>query len=1133
MGLRFIIGRAGTGKTTLCMEEIIAQQNTGSKRQILIVPEQFTSQAEHDLIEKTGQNAILTAEVLSFGRLAHRVFSKKGIGSRIPLGDVGKSMALRRILQQEKDNIHYFRHVMDKPGFIDQLGLTISELFQYRISEEQMDVLSRSEGLSHSAGEKLKDLMRIYRSYQDFLQQEYISADETLGLLSERLDESLGFGETEFWLDGFYGFTPQEFSVIEKLLKLSHQVNITLTMDENSFRGAFLPASAPFYEPYMTKRKLTELEGKLGLKPVPPTVLKENKRAETEALKNLEKEYFYSFFRKASLAESVRITACPDLQEEIRFAAGKILRLIREENLRFRDIAIVTNNMELYEKNLRGILSEYHIPCFIDSRRETASHPLVTLLTALLDILVYDFKYDAMFAYLKTGLTELTTEEIDILENYVLAYGIKGYKWKLEYWDYGLVREGADAVEAINELRKKVMEPFQPFLELPKTVSFHLFIERILGHLETLHAAEKLEEWANQSAADGDLNRAEEYRQIWQLVMDVLEKADEILGKEEMERKDMANILEAGLEKCTMGVIPPTADSLLIGDLERSRLPEIKHLFVLGVNEGILPSPAMAQGIFTETERDLLTAQGMELANGGKRKVFEENFLIYRGLTKPSRGLWLTYAAANTEGKEQFPSSLIENLQKLDENLRIEPMQGFILEETSPEAAFHLLGSEMRSHSKETPISPLWQDIFSFFNENKAWENRLTLLKKGIGKTGRPEKLSPKTTKALYGKNILSSVSRLERYAGCPFSFFAEYGLKAEERRLYQLHTPDLGSLFHEVLELFSNKLEEDSIPWKDLTREKTEALIETCVDEAAPRLSDRILMESAANKYLVHRLKRVSAKAAWTLVRHIQMGDFTPAGYEVGFGVHESLPPIVIELGDGGSLILNGKIDRVDLLDAEGTRYVKIIDYKSGNKSFSFQDIYYGLQLQLLIYLDAYLKYYKKTGAALKPGGVFYFRITEPSLMLNAEASAEEIEETLYKEMKMTGLLLQEDALIAGLDKSLKRNDGDGFTGSSVIVPVGFKVNGEANAYSNLASEEQYEAILQFVTDRTREIGKAMKAGIITPLPFREGQRTPCSYCKYRSICRHDYEERPTFRKLKKITTEDFWTEVMSEETE
>ena len=1133
MGLRFIIGRAGTGKTTLCMDEIIAKQNTGDNRQILIVPEQFTSQAEHDLIEKTGQNAILTAEVLSFGRLAHRIFSKKGIGSRIPLGDIGKSMTLRRILQQEKENICYFQNVMDKPGFIDQLGLTISELFQYRVTQEDMEKLSASEALSHGAKEKLKDLMCIHRSYLEFLQQEYISADETLGLLAERLDESLGFENTEFWLDGFYGFTPQEYSVIEKLLKLSVQVNITLTMDENSFRGAFLPVSAPFYEPYQTKQKLTAIERNLGLHPVSPTILKENRRAETEALKNLEKEYFYSFFRKTSLAESVHITACPNLQEEIRFAAGKILRLVREENLRFRDIAIVTNNMALYEKNLRGILAEYDIPCFIDARRETASHPLVTLLTALLDILVYDFKYDAMFAYLKTGLTELTMEEIDILENYVLAYGIKGYKWKQEYWDYGLVREGAEAIEGINALRKKVMEPFQPFLELPKTTSFHTFIEYILQHLETIHAPEKLEEWANQSAAAGDLNRAEEYRQIWQLVMDVLEKADAILGKEELEQKDMAKILEAGLEKCTMGVIPPTADSLLIGDLERSRLPEIKYLFVLGVNEGILPSPATAQGIFTETERELITSTGTELASGGKRKIFEENYLIYRGLTKPSHGLWLTYAAADTEGKEQFPSSLIENLQKLDETLTIAPMQGFTLEETAPEAAFHLLGEKMRAHSKETPISPLWQDIYQFFDENSAWENRLALLKKGIGKTGKPERLSPKTAKALYGKNILSSVSRLERFAGCPFSFFAEYGLKAEERRLYQLHTPDLGSLFHEVLELFSNKLEEDSIQWKDLTKEKTSALIETCVDEAAPRLSDRILMESAANKYLVRRLKRVSAKAAWTLVRHLQMGDFTPAGYEVGFGMHEALPPIVIELGDGGSLILNGKIDRVDLLDAEGTRYVKIIDYKSGNKTFSFQDIYYGLQLQLLIYLDAYLKYYQKTGAELKPGGVFYFRITEPSLSLNTEVSAEEIEETLYKEMKMSGLLLQEDALIAGMDHSLKQKDGDGFKGSSVIVPVSFKVNGEAYSNSNLATEEQYAAILQFVTERTKEIGEAMKAGIITPAPFREGQRNPCSYCKYRSICRHDYEERPKWRKLKKVSKADFWEEILPNKNE
>lgn len=1133
MGLRFIIGRAGTGKTTLCMEEIIAQQNTGNKRQILIVPEQFTSQAERDLIEKTGQNAILTAEVLSFGRLAHRVFSKKGIGSLAPLGDVGKAMALRKILLQEKNNIAYFQSVMDKPGFIDQLGLTLSEFAQYCVTTEETTELCDSAALSHSTKEKLKDLIHIRRSYQEFLNREYLSADETLEMLAERLDASLGFENTEFWLDGFYGFTSQEYNVISRLLQFSPQVNITLTMDENSFRGAFLPASAPFYEPYRTKNDLEAIAKKQGIPFASPAILKENKRAETESLKNLERDYFYSFFKKTSLADSIHITACPSIQEEIRFAAGKILRLIREENIRFRDIAIVTNAMEIYEKNIRGILTEYQIPYFIDARRETASHPLVNLLSALLDILVYDFRYEAMFSYLKSGLTQLTTEEIDILENYVLAYGIKGYKWKQEYWDYGLVREGAEAIETINELRKKVMEPFSTLLSATekKELSVHTFIELLLQHMDVLQIPSTLEKWANEATANNDLNRAEEYRQIWQLVMDVLEKADEILGKENLPLKDIAKIMETGLEKCTMGVIPPAADNLLIGDLERSRLPEIKYLFVLGVNEGILPSPVTAQGIFTEPERELLSAQGMKMANSGKQKVFEENFLIYRGLTKPSRGLWLTYAASDSEGKELFPSSLIENLQKLDQTLSITQMQNFTLEETAPEAAFHLLGGQMRSHSEKTPISPLWQDIYRFFNENEQWEKRLFMLKKGIGKSGKPEKLSPKTTKALFGKNILSSVSRLERYAGCPFSFFAEYGLKAEERQLYQLHTPDLGSLFHEVLELFSNKLEEDSIPWTELTKETTETLIHTCVDEAAPRLSNRILMESAANKYLVRRLKRVSVKAAWALVQHLQMGDFVPAGYEVGFGVHDTLPPIVIELGDGGSLILNGKIDRVDLLDAEGTRYVKIIDYKSGNKTFSFQDIYYGLQLQLLIYLDAYMKYYEKTGASLKPGGVFYFRIAEPTLSLEKEVSAEQIEQTLYEKMKMSGLLLQEDILIEGLDRSLKKEGAKNFSGTSAVVPVGFTQKGDFSASSNLASEEQYDAILKFVTERTKEIGNAMKAGIITPLPFKDKDRTPCSYCKYRSICRHDYEEKPKWRKLKKINKADFWAEILPEE--
>ncbi len=617
------------------------------------------------------------------------------------------------------------------------------------------------------------------------------------------------------------------------------------------------------------------------------------------------------------------------------------------------------------------------------------------------------------------------------------------------------------------------------------------------------------------------------------MVLDLLEKAEELLGNELLTLPEMAKILQAGLEKCTMGVIPPTADCLLIGDIERSRLPEIKYLFVLGVNEGVLPSPVTAQGIFTDAERESLSAQGIELANGSKQAIFEEQFLIYQGLTKPSHGLWLTFAGSDSEGRELLPSSLIENLCRMDQELNIEPMPAFDLKETTPEAAFRLLGEQMLSHTQETPIPPLWQDIYSFFQQDEAWRHRLSLLKKGIGQVGKAPRLSPRIAKKLYAENILSSVSRLERFASCPFSFFTEYGLQAEERRLYQLQTPDLGTLFHEVLELFSQSVQEEKLKWNDLTKEKTTALIETAVDTAAPHLNDRILMASAANQYLVHRLKRISARAAWTLVQHLQQGKFTPAEYEVGFGMKEKLPPILIELSEGGKLILNGKIDRVDLFDAEGNHYVKIIDYKSGTKNFHFQDVYYGLQLQLLVYMDAYLKHQKKTGGSWKPGGVFYFRINDPMLKLDAAATAEEIETELYQQMQMSGLLLDNDILISALDKTLLPEGAEAPAGQSHIIPLAYTKSGAPTASSSLATEEQYDTLLSFVTKRARQIGDNMKAGVIAPSPYRSQGKSPCDYCKFKSICRHTYEKNPQFRNLKKVDKKNFWALLENESTE
>ncbi|WP_313530287.1 helicase-exonuclease AddAB subunit AddB [Anaerotignum sp.] len=1123
MALRFIIGTAGTGKTHLCMDEIIKKQSDGKGRQIFIVPEQFTSQTERDLITHSPQNAILLAEVLSFGRLAHQIFSKNGMGQKVPLGDMGKSMAIQKVLIEEKEHINFFKNAMDKTGFVDQLSLTISEFFQYYIEPQQLLEKATSPQITQGVKDKLTDLATIYQSYLSFLEKDYISGDETLALLATQLSTIDPFENTEIWLDGFYGFTPQEYTVIEKLLKLTFRVTVTLPMDEKSFFAPFLPPSAPFFEPYTAKNKLVRLAEENGLSIEPPVFLSENHRSKTEALKALEKFYFQGYYKKCSLKESVQIISCPTRQEEITFAAGNIIRLVREQGLRFKDMAIVTNAMDVYEKSLRGILREYNIPCFIDSRREISSHPLITMVTALLDCLVYDFRYESVFSYLKSGLTPFSNEEIDVLENYVLAYGIKGFKWQKDTWEYGIKKEGEETLHYMNLLRQRFMEPFVPFMKLKKKSKRPLseFIALMIGHLDQLGVAKTLSDWTETSQKAGNPAKGEEHRQIWQLLMQVFEKAAEILGDEPLTLPEASKILSAGLQKCTMGVIPPTTDCLVVGDIERSRLPEIKYLFVLGVNEGVLPSPSQPQGIFTESERQLLTETGMELASDGKRKAFEEQFLIYRGLTRPSEGLFLTYANGETQGKALFPSPIIDRLCHMDNTLSVQLYSGITMEEMVPASAFHLLGEKMREHKKETPMDPLWKDIYSFFATEPLWEKRLFLLRKGFTTTKKQEQLSPKTAKSLYGEKIFSSVSRLERFAACPFSYFAEYGLKATERKLYQLHTPDLGLLFHEVLELFSNKVKLENIPWDTLTQEKTEELIHEAVDLAAPKLGDQILMDTAANQYLIHRLKRISSRAAWTLVRHLKNGDFTPEGYEIGFGNHEALPPIIIELAQGNQLVLSGKIDRVDLLDTQGNRYAKIIDYKSGSKSFNFQDIYYGLQLQLLIYLDAYLKHYEKTATPMKPGGVFYFRITDPNISLSQEMSPEEIEEALYQKMQMSGLILEDETVIQGLDHIFV----DEVKGkASAIVPVGYTKKGEPSATAYLADESQYEKLLSFVVNRAAELGDSMQKGTITPAPYRKSDQSPCAYCRFKSICRYDYDDEPKWRDLKKVSKKDFW---------
>ncbi len=1089
---------------------------------------------ERTLIYASKNHALLYGEVLSFGRIAFRMFGEFGIGQQNILDDLGKIMMLQKVALQKKDTLIYFQNMIDKYGFIEQLSLTFSEFAKYGINPRDIFEKREETHLPQSMQEKLHDLSLLHEGYHEAMANEYLPKDERLTVLSDLLQEHLAFTNAEFYIDGFYGFTPQELNVISGLLKSAIDITITLPLDEETYHKSSLPYQSPFFEAFTTKETLLELAKKENITVHSPVFLNKNHRAKSIGLENLETYYFQSYHTQCKLSDAVKIYRCPTKENEIDFIAGSIKGMVRKKNLRYQDIAILTNALDAYEKPLRATLREYEIPCFIDKNQEISSHPLIGLLLSLLQIVTYGFTYEHLFAYLKSGLSNLKMEEVDILENYVLAYGIKDYHWtKNQPFTIGQKKEGEELLLYINELRVKCLAPFLPLLEWKRTdvVTMESILDLLMEHLAALAIDDKMTIWRTFAIDSGDVALAETHKQVFLSVMEVFEKAMAILGTEKLPIAHCQKILSSGLESCKLGMIPPTADCVVIGDLERSRLPEIKYLFILGVNEGILPAAIAPQGIFTEAERQCLVDTGLELAVSARQKLFQEQFLIYLGLTRPSHGLLLTYPQSDLEGKPLFASSLIDRICRMDFTIKVQEIKPFVLQLHTEQTAFHALSKAVAHHTDETPMEPIFQELYSYYKKNERFQEKLDQLQLGFSPPTGEIVLAKKLTKILYGERIFSSVSRLEQFASCPFSYYMEHNVRAKERALFQLNVPDLGNLFHTVLEIFASNLVTKNKKWIDLSENEITTMIHAAVDTAAPKIGNEILFDTASNTYLIERLKRIATTATKTLVQHLQQGDFLPKGYEVGFGMGEALPPIHLPLPDDGNLILSGKIDRVDVLYRSGKEeYLKIIDYKSGQKKFSFQDIYYGLQLQLLVYMDAYLQSVKNEYPDLKPSAAFYFRITDPRLAVASEMSDEEIEEQLLQKMKVSGLVLDNEDVIEHLDH-IFLDDTAGKTSS--IIPVGYTKKGTPSAQSTLATEEEYEKIVSFAKKRAIAIGNDMRQGIITPTPYRNGTKTPCGYCKYGAICRYEYEKTPIYRDLEKMPKQKFMEKIEEEHSE
>ncbi len=1117
MSLRFIYGRAGSGKTRFCLEEIKSKINAKVTHPlVLLVPEQFTFQTEKDLIGVLGTGGILKTEVLSFQRIAYRIFNEAGGITYPHIHPAGKCMILYRILDKMKGSFRVFSKTAERHGFVNTLSNLITEFKKYNVTPKDLENVSKELEKDNPVSEKLSELTQIYALFEETLAERYRDPDDDLAIAAKKLGTTGLFDGAEIWIDGFTGFTPQEYEIIGQLMRKAQRVNISFCTD---CLDGDLNDTDIFSSIKTAYRKLVKMAKENGI-PVEPVVVLNNKPlfrfGKSPELSHLE-EYLYAYPYKTynEKTKDIFLFSSVNIFAEVEACARDIIGLCRDRGMRFREIAVVAGNLEGYEKLIEAVFSEYGIPCFIDRKVDIVNHPLVRLIMSMLDIFIENWSYEAVFRYLKTGLTGIDRESIDRLENYVLACGIRGSSWTEEQeWrmipelipNENSLEEVKELLEDVNQIRARVLTPLMEFRKKTKgRKKASDFCASLYDFLCTLGIPEKMEDAVEKFRKSGNLNLANEYSQVWNAVMNVFDHTVEVMGDETFGIERFANILEIGFGECKIGLIPASLDQVLVASLERSRSHEVKALYILGANDGVFPPAVIEEGILSDQDRAVLRNAGIELANDTRTQAFDGQYLVYRALTAAGRYLRISWSIADHEGRTLRPSLVISRLRKLfpkiTETSNILPSNSVaeemeLLSGNSP--AFKSMVSALRQKADGKEINLFWKEAYRWFSSQDEWKEKCQAVRLAFQYKNLAQPVSSDKISALYGEPAVSSVSRLEKYTACPFAFYVQYGLGAKERQVYSLRPPDVGTFMHAVIEKFSRMVSKGDISWRDFDREWCSEKVSEIVDEMLEKMQGSGIAASRRYTALTVRLKRVLTRAVWLIAEHIRRSSFEPVAYEADFKEKGKYPPIVIELDSGKKIHLTGRIDRVDALKTEDGTYLRIVDYKSGSKDFKLADVFYGLQIQLITYLDAI---WENGGMdpdkPILPGGMLYFKIDDPIVKGNGKMTEEEIEKAIMKQLKMRGLILADVKLIREMDNSIE--------GTSMIIPAAVNKDGSLGKNTSAATMEQFKLLRKYVRRLLKNLCEEIMKGNVSIRPYKKKGTTSCKYCSFLSVCQFD----------------------------
>ena len=1124
MSLRFYFGPSGSGKSHRIYEEIMqrAAQEPG-RNFLIIVPDQFTMQTQKDLVMRSDRGGILNIDVLSFGRLSHRILEEVGTKEMPILDDTGKSLVLQKIAADLKEQLPAMGSLLHKQGYIHEVKSAISEFMQYGISTQDMDKLIASAEKRGALAIKLRDLKTLYRGFQDYIRDHFITTEETLDVLRRSLVKSKILPDSVVVFDGFTGFTPIQNRLIQELMRVCEETIVTVTIGEEEDPYQMDGEQKLFHLSKKTVADLVKLAAEAEVTRGEDVFVKggPNRFTEAPALCYLEQNMFrYQYEPYTEKQCEIRMFEALSPREEVHQTALYIRKLIREEGLTYRDIAVVIGDLEGYASYVETEFGQLEIPCFLDRTRGIVLNPMIEYIKSALQLYIRDFSYDTVFHFLRSGMADISREEIDELENYVIRTGARGYRTysrlftrKTEEMQQGSGQEDTERAEETLERLNRIRQQFADTVEIlhmaPRAKAGE-YVDHLYDFLEQNQVQQKLLNYQQRFEQEGDLAKAREYAQIYRLVMDLLDQIYELLGEEEISLQEFADILEAGFGEITVGTIPQNVDRIVVGDMERTRLKQVKVLFFLGVNDGNIPKNASKGGIISDMDREFLIESGTEMAPSPRQQMYIQRLYLYLNMTKPSERLYLSYAKVNSDGKGIRPSYLIDTVRKLFPQLAVEyPQNRSRLEQIEGrQEGARYLAEELREYADGTLREEERQDFYLMYRAYEADPEGRDRLTAAAFRRYKESGLSRIVARALYGRQLENSVSRLETYAACACRHFLQYGLSLQEREEFGFEVSDMGNVYHAVLENFAGKLAESSRTWWDFDENFATQAIKEAVEGYAATYGETVLYSSARNEYAITRMSRILTRTVLTLQQHLKQGSFQPDDYELSFRFAEELDSIHVDLSEEEKMHLQGRIDRIDVSEDAEHVYVKVIDYKSGNKKFDLAALYYGLQLQLVVYMNAAmeLESRKHPDKEIVPAALLYYHIDDPTIETPVELTQEQINEEILTKLRMNGVVNSDPAVVERLDRFLQDK--------SKVIPVEKKKDGSFSARSGILSREELQVVSSYVDTKIRQIGREILDGKIAANPYEKGNEEACTYCAYKKVCGFDgsipgYEKR------------------------